>query len=56
MIKLAMVKVHEAFKEHKFTSRMILQVHDELVFDAVKEEVETIKPIILDCTQRIALQ
>lgn len=49
MIKLAMVKVHKAFKEHKFTSRMILQVHDELVFDAVKEEVETIKPIILDC-------
>ena len=33
---------------------MILQVHDELVFDAVQEEVETIKPIILDC-MRMAL-
>ncbi|MFL5789427.1 MAG: DNA polymerase, partial [Flavisolibacter sp.] len=51
MIKLAMVKVHQSFKEHKFKSRMIMQVHDELVFDAVKEEVEKIKPVILDCMQ-----
>jgi DNA polymerase-1 len=49
MIKLAMVKIHHEFKARKFRSKMILQVHDELVFDAVKEEVETIKPIILDC-------
>jgi len=33
---------------------MILQVHDELVFDALKEEAEIIKPIILDC-MKIAL-
>ncbi|MFL5746070.1 MAG: DNA polymerase I [Niastella sp.] len=49
MIKLAMVKIYHEFRKHNFESRMILQVHDELVFDAVKEEVETIKPIILDC-------
>ena len=49
MIKLAMVKVYDEFRKHKFESRMILQVHDELVFDAVQDEVETIKPIILDC-------
>ncbi len=49
MIKLAMVKLHKEFRKHRFESRMILQVHDELVFDAVKEEVETIKPIILEC-------
>jgi DNA polymerase I len=49
MIKLAMVKLHQEFKKHKFRSKMILQVHDELVFDAVHEEVETIKPIILEC-------
>jgi DNA polymerase I len=48
MIKLAMVKVHAAFKKHKFKSKMILQVHDELVFDAVKEEVEITKPVILE--------
>jgi DNA polymerase-1 len=30
---------------------MLLQVHDELVFDAHKSEIEKIKPIILDCMQ-----
>lgn len=49
MIKLAMVKIHHVFKSSGFKSKMILQVHDELVFDAVKEEVEIIKPIILQC-------
>ncbi len=49
MIKLAMIKIHEAFQKNKFRSKMILQVHDELVFDALKEEAEIIKPIILDC-------
>jgi DNA polymerase-1 len=48
MIKLAMVKLHAAFKKHQFKSKMILQVHDELVFDAVKEEVDIIKPVILE--------
>jgi DNA polymerase I len=43
------VKIHETFLKKKFASKMILQVHDELVFDAVKEEAEMIKPIILEC-------
>jgi DNA polymerase-1 len=46
MIKMAMIHIHEIFKEKAFESRMILQVHDELVFDAHKDELETIKPII----------
>nr|WP_315819153.1 DNA polymerase [Paraflavitalea speifideiaquila] len=49
MIKLAMIKIQETFKKHKFKSKMILQVHDELIFDATREEAETLKPIILDC-------
>ncbi len=49
MIKLAMVKIHHAFRKAGFKSKMLLQVHDELVFDAVKEEVDSIQPIILDC-------
>ncbi len=48
MIKLAMIKIHAAFKERNLSSRMILQVHDELVFDALASEVETLKPLILD--------
>jgi len=51
MIKLAMVKIHHAFKEHGFKSKMILQVHDELVFDVTRDEVEKVKPVILDCMQ-----
>lgn len=51
MIKIAMVKIHKAFKEHGFDSKMILQVHDELVFDVRREEVESVKPVILDCMQ-----
>ena len=51
MIKLAMVKIHKAFNEHNFQSRMILQVHDELVFDVIKDEVEKVKPVILECMQ-----
>ena len=49
MIKLAMIEVHNVFQKHNFKSKMIMQVHDELVFDAHKSEVEMIKPIILDC-------
>ncbi|HLY69518.1 MAG TPA: DNA polymerase I [Puia sp.] len=49
MIKLAMIKIHDSFKQNKFASKMILQVHDELVFDAPIEESEQIKPIILNC-------
>ncbi|NML19936.1 DNA polymerase I [Pseudoflavitalea sp. G-6-1-2] len=49
MIKLAMIKLHHEFKKHKFKSTMIMQVHDELVFDATLDEVDIIKPIILEC-------
>jgi len=51
MIKLAMIKIHAEFKRQNFRSKMLLQVHDELVFDAYKEEVEIIKPVILNCMQ-----
>jgi DNA polymerase-1 len=51
MIKLAMIKLHKELKKKKFKSKMILQVHDELVFDALKEELADIKPVIIDCMQ-----
>jgi len=51
MIKLAMIKIHQEFNKHKFKSKMLLQVHDELVFDAHRSEIEKIKPIILNCMQ-----
>ncbi|MEO5893585.1 MAG: DNA polymerase I [Ferruginibacter sp.] len=51
MIKLAMIKIHEEFTKQNFKSKMLLQVHDELVFDAHRDEVEIIKPVILNCMQ-----
>lgn len=51
MIKMAMIKIHEEFSRRALRSKMIMQVHDELVFDAHKDEVELIKPIIIDCMQ-----
>ncbi|GAC1527674.1 MAG: DNA polymerase I [Sediminibacterium sp.] len=49
MIKLAMIKVYNEMQAGKWASKMILQVHDELVFDAVKEEAEDLKKLILSC-------
>jgi DNA polymerase-1 len=46
MIKLAMIKIHNEFKKRKTKSKMVLQVHDELVFDIHKDEVDELKPII----------
>lgn len=43
LIKVAMIHVHNWMKKEKLKSKMILQVHDELVFDAHKDEVEQLK-------------
>lgn len=48
MIKLAMIKIHSEMKKEKLQSKMILQVHDELIFDAVPEELDVLKPLILE--------
>lgn len=46
IIKLAMINIHKRFEQENFKSKMILQVHDELVFDAHKDELDIIQPII----------
>lgn len=51
MVKLAMIKIDEEFRRHGFKSKMLLQVHDELVFDVLKDELEKVKPVILNCMQ-----
>ncbi|MGD7654101.1 MAG: DNA polymerase I, partial [Verrucomicrobiales bacterium] len=48
MIKLAMVRVDGLLREGSYQSRMLLQVHDELVFDLAKDEEEALVPMILD--------
>jgi len=46
MIKIAMIRVQRALSEGGFRTRMLLQVHDELVFDMPKVELETVRPVI----------
>lgn len=46
IIKLAMVKIHARLRERKLKTLMILQVHDELIFDVPSEEVCTLAPLV----------
>lgn len=46
MIKIAMIRIFNRFKEQNLRSKMTLQVHDELVFDVFKPELEKVKEIV----------
>lgn len=48
MIKIAMVNIHREMTKRKLKSKMILQVHDELLFDMVKTESEELQELVLD--------
>ena len=45
-IKVAMIKVDELLKKHQLKSKMILQVHDELIFDVYQEELQEVMEIV----------
>jgi DNA polymerase I len=46
LIKIAMIRIDAALRERGLKSRMTLQVHDELVFEAPENEVETLQPLV----------
>lgn len=46
IIKIAMININKRLKTENWKSKMLLQVHDELVFDAHKEELETLKTMV----------
>ena len=48
IIKKAMVEVQKYFKKHQLKSKMILQVHDELIIDCKKEELEEVKKVLTE--------
>ena len=48
MIKKAMIAIHKTFKEMKVESKLILQVHDELVFEVPRHELDIVQPIIIE--------
>ena len=48
IIKLAMIKVYDALKENKLKSRLILQIHDELVINTYPEEREIVEKLLTE--------
>lgn len=48
LIKIAMIAIQKEIEQQKLQGKMIMQVHDELVFDVPKQEIEAFKAIILD--------
>lgn len=46
IIKIAMINIHKRIKEENLQSKMLLQVHDELVFDAYKPEIEQLQELV----------
>ena len=53
IIKMAMIEVDTAMAEAGMKSRMVLQIHDELVFDAIPEEIEDLKRIVIDRMENV---
>lgn len=53
IIKQAMVEIHKQFKERELESKMILQVHDELIFDVLKEEYEIVHSIVTEVMENV---
>ena len=51
MIKIAMIRIFNEMERQQLKSRMILQVHDELVFDVHQSEIELIKPLVMEGMQ-----
>lgn len=54
IIKLAMIKVEKELKNNNLESKLILQVHDELIVDTKKEELEIVKTILKTCMESVA--
>ena len=69
MIKLAMLDINKTLKNDNYQSRMILQIHDELLFESPKDEISELEkmvkdkmvnamplevPLVVDCGQGIS--
>lgn len=53
IIKLAMIKTHNALKAANLKSRILLQVHDELVIETTRAEIEKVKEIVKDAMENV---
>ena len=53
IIKMAMVKIDNEITKRKLNSKMLLQIHDELIFDVVKEEKEELEELVSDIMKNV---
>ena len=53
ILKLAMIKIYNILKDKKYNTTMLLQVHDELIFDIPEEELSEVKDLIKDTMENI---
>ena len=53
IIKLAMVRVHEALQREGLQAKLILQIHDELIIDAPFEEVARVEKLLAECMENV---
>jgi DNA polymerase-1 len=53
LIKLAMIRIDEELRKRKLRARMLLQVHDELVFEVPKEEVDEVKMLVKNRMEKV---
>ena len=53
ILKKAMIEIYEEFNKKKIKSKMILQIHDELIFNVITEELEEVKKIVKDKMENV---
>ena len=51
IIKLAMVNISRELAEHGFKAKMLLQVHDELIFESPPDEIDRLKELVRNCME-----
>lgn len=54
IMKIAMINVYEQLKKNNMKSKLILQIHDELIIEAVPDEKEKVKELLIDCMENAA--
>ena len=54
IMKIAMINVYNELKKENLKSKLVLQVHDELIIEALEEEKEKVKKILTECMENAA--
>jgi DNA polymerase-1 len=53
LIKMAMIQIHRSIQQEKLRARMVLQIHDELLFDLPEDELERVQSLVRDRMEHV---